>query len=303
MTLKSKYEVLREGRDFYVSPDMEIAKGSRAKRVVYVKAKRRYAIFKYDDGMKYRKGEDCSEKIASELAKAIGYKAADIDLAVSASGDPGIISYLFVDKTKHEYHFDAEDLFGVGKENENTEYSIKKMHDMITEMFPLVDFNDFLRIILFDALVGERDRHAGNWGITVRTGGSGPISEISPIYDTANCLLLHFQNEEYMDKNTKDDATFRDFINKNHLALYTDNFSGNYTPPLAVVDYLLRGYPDFMYEEARRLKRNLKDGTIERILAKMPEGRMPEKRKEYIIKFVKMQRDDIIKKEEVNGKK
>lgn len=296
MELMRDYRILKEGRDFYVLPNDEITRGSRAKRLVYTKNGRKQAIFKYDDGIKYRNGEDCSEKIASELAKALGHEAANIELAESISGEPGILSYLFIDKSKGENHYDAEDLLGINKNNERQEYSIKNIHRRLEADFPDVDFGDFLKIVVFDALVGERDRHTGNWGITVKPHDIG--RKISPMYDTANCLLLHFQNEEYMNNKVRDDETFHKFINKNHLALYTDDYSKNYSPPVSVIEYLIKEYPDFMKSEIGIIKDKLKDGLIDHIVDKVPDSRIPLARKTYIKRFLKMQRDDIIKKGE-----
>ena len=46
-------------------------------------------------------------------------------------------------------------------------------------------FKDFIKIMIFDALIGEQDRHEENWGITEKEGKSF----ISPLYDNGDSLL------------------------------------------------------------------------------------------------------------------
>ena len=288
--VKKEYPVLREGEDFYVLSE-EVGRGSRAKRFVWVGIGNRRAIFKFDDEKKFRKGEDCSEKMASEIAKVLGYNVVDIELAEGINGQEGLLSFMFVEREKDEVHHDAEDIFRINKENEKECYTIEKMEKRIKDEYPTVDFGDFLRIMFFDALVGERDRHAGNWGIMLKN----DEYSISPLYDTANCLLLHFANDEYMKNNTKTPEIFQSFINRNKTAIFKDDFSGNYSPVDSIVDYLLTRYPEFTKREIHNLFK-LNDGIIEEIVDMIPSTRMSDGRKEWVIKFLKTQRDKIKEK-------
>ena len=57
-------------------------------------------------------------------------------------------------------------------------------------------FNDFLKIMLFDALVGEQDRHEENWGVKKINGKY----MISPLYDNGCSLLKEFKDEKFAEK-------------------------------------------------------------------------------------------------------
>lgn len=293
---KKSYRILREGIDFFELRE-EANGGTRAKRLVYVPETRKKAIFKYDNGRKFRKGEDCSEKIASELAITIGIPTAKIDLAESMTGEPGLLSYLFVDKEKGESHDDMEFFLDINKNNESEKYTILNMKNELNKLFPDVNFEDFLRIVFFDALVGERDRHIGNWGITKKNGRHS----ISPLYDTANCLLIHFQDISYRNKILSNKDGFENFVSKNKLAIYKDDGSGNYVPTTSAIDYLLDKYPNFTLKQIKKLKK-LKDAIIYNIVNRIPNTRMDDELKMYICKFLIKQRDDIIMKGESYGK-
>ena len=47
--------------------------------------------------------------------------------------------------------------------------------------------------MIFDALVGEQDRHEENWGIKKFENKY----EISPLYDNGDSLLANFKNEDF----------------------------------------------------------------------------------------------------------
>lgn len=54
---------------------------------------------------------------------------------------------------------------------------------------------DFVRLLGFDALVGNNDRHYYNWGVITQVRGRRP-PQFSPIYDTARALLWNEREEK-----------------------------------------------------------------------------------------------------------
>jgi hypothetical protein len=56
-------------------------------------------------------------------------------------------------------------------------------------------FNDFINLLIFDAFIGNNDRHFYNWGIIRNLlGNEKPI--FSPIYDTARGLFWNYTEKE-----------------------------------------------------------------------------------------------------------
>src|SRR5262249_14073488 len=55
--------------------------------------------------------------------------------------------------------------------------------------------NPFLRMLVFDAWIGNGDRHSANWAILVRGSLHGSACRLAPMYDTAGCLLADLKDE------------------------------------------------------------------------------------------------------------
>lgn len=91
-----KYQIKKIGIDFEFIQDEPIVRGSRKKKLVITKSKE-LAMFKYerDD---YNCSESCSEKIAFEVAKILGYECAKIDLAIDNDDQIGVLNYYFSDR-------------------------------------------------------------------------------------------------------------------------------------------------------------------------------------------------------------
>ena len=57
-------------------------------------------------------------------------------------------------------------------------------------------FNEFLKMVFFDAIVGNNDRHFYNWGV-IRSIAQDEIEPcFSPVYDTARGLFWNFPEEK-----------------------------------------------------------------------------------------------------------
>ncbi|HEY1546595.1 MAG TPA: HipA domain-containing protein [Kofleriaceae bacterium] len=53
----------------------------------------------------------------------------------------------------------------------------------------------FLAMLVFDAWIGNGDRHSANWAILVRGPLHASVCRLAPIYDTAGCLLANLTDE------------------------------------------------------------------------------------------------------------
>ena len=82
-------------------------------------------------------------------------------------------------------------------------------------------FNEFLKLLILDALIGNNDRHFYNWGIITNISGKEkPI--FSPIYDTARGL---FWNEH-------EDKLKRILQDKNRLPQFIMSYAKNSVPKI-----------------------------------------------------------------------
>lgn len=270
-----KYKIKKAGKDFRFIPEIN-NKGTREKRIV-LDNKENKAIFKYE---MYNKNcsEACSEKLSYEIAKVLGYECAHIELALDENNKLGILNYLFVNIHEEE-HIDA--IAYIKKENEKrsefyTLENIKKILDTLnTDLF-----YQFLKIMIFDALIGEQDRHEENWGMIKKNG----IYKLSPLYDNGCNLLREFHEKEYAEKYYSGLKDFNSYIRRSKTLIYKND--GSTYKHFELIEDLYKKYPEQIKKEILNLEK-LTDLKIENIVNKIPDNIITEKHKEYIIKYIK----------------
>lgn len=273
----------------------EISKATRKKFKVYNYKKKKFGIFKYPSHRKRFFKEIFSEKISSEIARKLGVQTASIDLALDYDGNIGIVSYLFTDTSRLEQHIDFADFFTDSSKSLKRHYynfdNIKKILDSINDDL----FFQFLQIIIFDALVGETDRHWGNWGIKTEYTKGQRVENISPLYDTAACLLRDYgDNTDIPDDIEKlDDYIYnsKSEIRKNDGSKY-----GHFE----MISYLLNEYGEISKELIKKITR-VSDNEIKRIVTKIPRKYVDNRNKQFIIKYI-IRRRDILKSMIKEGK-
>ena len=74
----------------------------------------------------------------------------------------------------------------------------------------------FLRMLVFDAWIGNGDRHSANWAILVRGSLHGSACRLAPMYDTAGCLLADLTDEtvERRFGSGMEDAALQRYVDK-----------------------------------------------------------------------------------------
>ncbi len=161
-------------------------------------------LFKYN---RPNTGEDWSEKIASEIAELIGLPHAIVELA-NCENRRGIISKDFTERRTKGHLVHGNELLTVIDSDYPTkqfwkvsQHSIEKIVEVMSGInvqlqsdysYPsgidnAIDL--FLGYFMFDALVGNTDRHHENWGVLVREEDSGQLCiELAPTFDHASSL-------------------------------------------------------------------------------------------------------------------
>lgn len=157
-----KHEIKKIGVDFNFIQNEPIVHGSRKKIMAINKAKE-IAMFKYEHE-DYNCSEAGSEKMAYEIAKILGYDCAKIELALDDNDKIGVLNYYFSDKFTAP-HTDIVAFLNKSKKERKNYYTISNIKSILDEI-DICLFKDFVKIMIFDALIGEQDRHEENWGIT-----------------------------------------------------------------------------------------------------------------------------------------
>lgn len=254
-----KYNILKVGRDFDFVSNTTTTKGSRLKRIAIDKKTNEEIYFKYE---RYNCTESCSEKISYEIATVLGYPCAHIEFGEDEKGKIGILNYLFI-KREEEEHDDAKSYINRDSTERKYFYTIQNIKNCLDKIDRSL-FNDFLKIMVFDALVGETDRHEENWGIIKKNGKY----KISPLYDNGCNLLREFKNEQLATQYYDEKKDFNSYIKRAKSVIYKDDHSRRYNL-FELIEYLYQRYPNQIKQEIDNL-RKLTTEKIEEITNKVP---------------------------------
>ncbi|CAM3544355.1 HipA-like C-terminal domain-containing protein [Helicobacter ganmani] len=141
--------------------------------------------------------ENCSEKIAYEIAKIIGLPCAEYELG-SYNNKQGSVSKNFLIKDNENYHLIlGNEMLAKVVKNYPKDKRFKAREyklNLVLEIFDIFSKNNvlspiqdktplfvFLGYLIFDCLIGNQDRHHENWGVIV----NGDII-LAPTFDHAS---------------------------------------------------------------------------------------------------------------------
>ena len=147
-----KYKIKRENIDFTFVQDERIFRGTR-KKIFALDNKNNMAMFKYEKE-NYNCSEACSEKMAYEIAKILNYKCAKIELAYDDEKNLGVLNYYFT--KDNSLHNDFVAYLNNNQKYRNCFYTIKNIKYILDNLDKKL-FKDFIKIMFFDALIGELD--------------------------------------------------------------------------------------------------------------------------------------------------
>ena len=207
-----KYLIKKLNEDFKFIVDEQLVRGTR-KKILSITNDKKLAMFKYEQ---YDCSESCSEKMAYEIALVLGYDCAKIDLACDDSGTLGVLNYYFVNN--HDtFHTDIVAYLNKNSKDKKNYYTISNIKSVLDEIDNSL-FNSFIKIIIFDALIGEQDRHEENWGILEKNGKY----YVSPLYDNGDSLLKDFKNPIFADLYYSEKRSFDSYIRKSKTLIYKE---------------------------------------------------------------------------------
>lgn len=278
------YPIKTPEKDFKILEINFNSKGSRIKKLV-IDNEGNKAFFKYE-GNGYLVSEACSEKMSYEIAKILEYDCARIELAKDTNGTLGILNYLFVDIGNTE-HMDAISYLNKHSDERPIYYTISNIKKTLDELDENL-FCDFIKIMIFDALIGEQDRHEENWGIQ-RIGNQ---YKISPIYDNGDNLLRNFKDEVYAEDYYSGKKDFDAYIQKSKTIIYKEDHKKQYKH-FELIEYLNQNYSTIVHQEILNLEK-LTDEKIEKIVEMVPNELLTRMHKKYIINYLKKRRDILL---------
>lgn len=258
-------------------------------------------------GHKWYPGESITEYLLNQLGCLFGLNMAKSRL-VFAGNQIRFLSRYFLDPKEQELVHGAEIFVGY-MEDENLVHEIeaqKRAREIFTVAFvkkaiekyfgqdadPI--FRDFVKMLIFDGLVGNNDRHFYNWGV-IRHLENRSKPSFSPVYDTARGL---FWNEHEI-------KIVSLCQNNNKLNNYLNKYSVNSRPKTGIdgdpsinhfqlLDYLYNNEIGITKTEFRALFLNTRleeflqyiDGNFNRLLSR--------ERRHVIKEFLKLRFGTIV---------
>lgn len=276
-TNMGKYKIYLEGIDYYSSQEENtlLLRGKREKRLVLLPSGKS-AILKIRD--RANKSEDCSEKIASELAKILKYNCAQIELAKTSNGQKACLSILFTDTKNSISLIEAGDILPIQSKKD---YKIQAILELLEENGAEI-LNGFIKQMIFDALIGEQDRHWQNWGFILKD----RTKTFAPFYDNSDSLMSEYCNRDSdlckFDKD-KSSPQFESYINRSKMVIY--NEEGKCFKSFEMINYLLMKYPKRLKKDALALD-SLTEDNVTEIVYNIPDIYLTDMHKDYIIKYI-----------------
>lgn len=173
--------------------------------------------------------ETWSEIIAYQIGTALGFNVLKYELA-EHNGRIGCISKNMIVPDRNETLIEGHSIlssfapdYDPSDKDNYKRYSFSFVRDALIAFQARDYINEFIRILLFDAIIGNSDRHQSNWGIiqTIEIRKSGWLKQIekrttvnrpAPIYDSGCCLGREFSEEQiiqHLNKQSKFDKYIR----------------------------------------------------------------------------------------------
>ena len=229
--------------------------------------------------------EHISEKIAMQLAKLVDIECMEVEIG-KYNNRVGSLSYRINDDdenliegiqliNKYYPNYNPETLYDdINKEY----YSL----EMILNSLSNYDFcREFLKIPVFDFLIGNTDRHQNNWAIL-----QNEIERLCPLYDNGSSLCCYIKENNIDDYLGNDKVRFNSIIDtKSTSRIRVDKYIKKEPTQLNVLKFMREYYYEDIIDIVYKIINNITEKNIDNILREYI-GLISEKRIILIKKFL-----------------
>ncbi len=249
-------------------------------------------------------GEHWAEKIASEIALQLGLPTHDVRIA-RFDGKMGCACRTFLKKNEilvHGNELLAGAIKGYDKEKQRgqSDHHFKNIVNTVEKWFPEGKFRKAmsLRIVgyfLFDALVGNTDRHHENWGmllkpVVIPKGEKDPGEfmrfrvTLAPTFDHGSSLGRELLDDR-ANQLLADPKGIQRYIRKATGGIFENEQARKGLSPIALAEMLAAEYPDLVKPWIKRIAA-LPDDFAEPLLKGIPASCMSQPSREFVLAFL-----------------
>ena len=235
--------------------------------------------------------EHISEHLAYKIGKVLGIPTAKVDLGVY-NGRIGCMSHFVCE----EKEILSEGIWFIS--SKFPQYDADKMINMadgkyyclnhLLEAVPNILSNTmWMKMILFDFIIGNSDRHQSNWAILIKREKEHSLRlRWCPLYDNGSSLCCYI-NEEECEKFLGNDKTrFESLVDsKSRSLIRIDGTKKSLPTHREVVSFLLNNYAASK-EIAKDIILKLSSIKIEEFLVEYPDDILYVNKKRLINKFL-----------------
>jgi HipA-like C-terminal domain len=231
-------------------------------------------------------GENWSEKVACEIAKALGLPCAEYHLA-TCKGIKGVLSPRFLPRGSplilgNMLFSTADDDYDGSLRYKQVRYkllsalgiirsfNIERVH--LNGETSITPTDAFIGYLVFDALIGNTDRHHDNWGIMVLRHDGRPQLHLAPSFDHASSLGRELTDDRrtVLLEPTDTRANVKTYAAKARSAFYGPGVSAKTMTSREVMETLLQAFPDFSHRWCAKVN-SLGPSLFEAVLNNIPE--------------------------------
>lgn len=243
-------------------------------------------LFKY----KKDKGttDHVSECIAYDLACLLDIPCAKFELGTYL-GREGSISYNIIQRNDEILieginfisllypSYDSERFIDTETQNK---YSIEMIIKSIEEIVPI---DDFLKMVIFDYLIGNSDRHQSNWAMVSCNG----IMKWSPLYDNSSSLCAYIAEEQIKSYLGKDKMRWNSLVDtRSKSMIRCKETDGSRPTHLEVLNYIKNNYYEETWKFVEMSISVMTEANISAIVGKYLSNELSEDRKFLIEKYL-----------------
>jgi hypothetical protein len=242
--------------------------------------------------------EHLAEKITHEMAALIQLPCARVELAEfgDVRGSISLDVRSVGDVLVHGNEIIAGRVLGydLHKRRHTSDHTFERIRQAILEVCGghcKEDLGQFAGYLVFDALIGNTDRHHENWALLKRE--AGPTDHrLAPSFDHASSLGREMRDERrvFLLKEKR----IQDYLRKGWGAIYLEALGKSAVSPLELVNRLAVQMPDFFRPWLNRVE-NVTDERIICIVERFPAGWISTAQREFAVALMCEARDQLVR--------